>query len=158
MRQNNISASILLMITCAFLFIGCSDNKKNSVRMGSRIFYSDSVVYKGESTVANCLFTYGHNIGCKHMEFSCGEFGQAEIALSDEDLTLWDSMIVLTDDGLYGRQDYYDGLFEITYEKATGTSCSDSLKRKTVVPRITGFRLIALRDSVTGQVDTTAIN
>jgi len=114
-------------------------------------------VYRGERTVANCLFEIGSNIDCKILDFSCGDFGQAMVDLSREELALWDSMIVLTDDGLYGRQDYYDGLFELTYEKTKGTTCKGDAKTDVVVPKVIGFRLISLRDSITGYVDTTFV-
>ncbi len=149
------SLAAILLFSLAFSF--CSTKQQPVTRAGSRVFYSDTIVYKSESTIANCLFENGSNIDCKILKFSCGDFGQAVVDLSGEELDLWDSMIVKTDDGLYGRQDYYDGLFELTYEKTRGTVCNGDIKTDAVVPKVIGFRLISLRDSITGLVDTTFV-
>jgi hypothetical protein len=148
----------LLFSTSLFVFNGCNESRPSAVRAGSRVFYSDSVVYLGAATIANCLFDYGHDMTCKEMIFSCGNFGQSEIALAGADLELWNSMIVLTDDGLYAPREFNNGLFEITYEKTSGTICEgEQQKHNAVIPKLTAFRLIALADTITGQVDTTQI-
>ena len=153
--HEHLSLAAILLFSLAFPC--CSTKQQHATRAGSRVFYSDTIVYRGERTVANCLFEIGSNIDCKILDFSCGDFGQAMVDLSREELALWDSMIVLTDDGLYGRQDYYDGLFELTYEKTKGTTCKGDAKTDVVVPKVIGFRLISLRDSITGYVDTTFV-
>jgi hypothetical protein len=143
---------VLILLLCS-----CNQQQENVTHLGSRVFYSDSIVYKGEINEANCVFTFGANNNCKIMEFSCGDFGQAQVQLSGEDLALWNSMIVKNDDGLYGQQEYYDGLFQLVYKKSKATVCHEDSQVEMTVPEIIGFKLIALRDSVTGAIDSSSV-
>lgn len=102
----------------------------------------------GEIITEICTFS-DFSIGdCGHLEFDCGDFGDALISpeLSEEGKQLWQALVVSDDNGERGNPTYVGKKFQIKYKMVKGTICGEpdangNYYRDGEVAMIIGFRL-----------------
>lgn len=82
--------------------------------------------YTDEVFTKECEFS-DYSIGdCGHLEFSCGDFGNAKAAnLSAEDQAIWNDLAISNDDGETGNPKYIGKTFIIKYKIVPGDKCGD---------------------------------
>jgi hypothetical protein len=82
--------------------------------------------YTDEVFTKECEFS-DYSVGdCGHLEFSCGDFGNAKAAnLSAEDQAIWNDLAISNDDGETGNPKYVGKTFIIKYKIVPGDKCGD---------------------------------
>lgn len=109
--------------------------------------YDDGEGYAGDSPwneeAITCVFQ-GFSFGdCGHIEFSCGDYGDADTsALSEEERKLWDSLVTTNENGEdIGNPDYVGKEFIIRATTATGPACNEGQGGEGPVPKLLEFRV-----------------
>lgn len=89
------------------------------------------ILMKANTKVASCVLQ-GAGLGdCFHLEFDCGDFGNAVTYLDQASQALWASLTVPAPaDDVMPNPDYLGKTFEITYVEKEGVKCEEQGKAK----------------------------
>lgn len=101
-----------------------------------------TLFYRGEKNVVKCTFNNASEGDCRHIQFSCGDFGLAEVNLSDKEEALWSSLYSESPSGYQPNPDLVGKVFVITYQKTSVKACDGSEDLHQVdAPLVIGFKL-----------------
>jgi hypothetical protein len=94
-----------------------------------------------ETELITCTFN-DYSVGdCGHMEFSCGDYGDADVSsLTEDEQQLWKSLSVSDGTGEHGNPEYIGKEFEIRIGTVRGLACNEG-RGEGWVPRILAFKL-----------------
>lgn len=113
----------------------------NETQDGDQLIPQDQVY--GEIQIIQCVFkSVSESAGCVHIEFSCGDFGPANISnLPADDLLLWNKL-VMNDEagGLMANPSYTGQKFTIVHNLIRKTICEEGSLVKEV-PNLVAFRM-----------------
>jgi hypothetical protein len=103
------------------------DKDQNEYFLDKYLMVTGSIASKSNfryepSKTEVCVLNYIGVGDCAHIEFSCGDFGNADLLLPSEDKALWDD---LSDDEGNLKAQYKGKNFEITYTTTYGEVCGD---------------------------------
>lgn len=92
-------------------------------------------------TTTVCTFK-DYSVGdCGHVEFDCGDYGDADPSqLSEEDAKLWASLFVSDTDGERGNPELIGKKFEITERQVVGEVCDENGGSQGRVPQLLSFK------------------
>jgi hypothetical protein len=92
-------------------------------------------------TTTICAFK-DYSVGdCGHIEFDCGDYGDADASqLNEEDAKLWASLFISDGDGERGNPEMIGKHFEITEREVAGDICNEDGSSQGRVPMILAFK------------------
>jgi hypothetical protein len=119
-------------------------NRTHKIRLPLlRRFEPDAIwailIPKDYAKVSDCKLE-DYSLGdCAHLEFDCGDFGNASTYLDDASQQLWSDLMIETDEETSVNPEYKGRTFEITYGEQYGTRCEQEGEEKYQL--VVGFRL-----------------
>jgi hypothetical protein len=94
----------------------------------------------GPQVYSDCVFQ-DYSVGdCGHIEFSCGDFGDADASgLPADQLAVWEDLVIADSDGERPNPKYVGKSFSIGFELTTGPACNEGQGGQGEIQKITSF-------------------